>query len=219
MTAVVAFVIGFAGGARASPQGLIRDIRVMYRGPAINLRVDGRPVQTDVEPFILMEGNRVMVPVRHVAEALVARVLWDYWNSRVEILSRDFRGPEPDPRGAPRLGELAVVRRDSVRVAVQRVAMGANESFDEFVQRLVRAQTSAGWTEIRRERVEGMFAEVEVQFERRTAPDRASLRWVRFGNTYARGFFTIIEGPGDDVRAAAEVLRGIARSLWFIRGL
>lgn len=54
-----------------------------YQNSLVNLRLNGRPLATDVPP--LLTGGRVLVPVRVVAEALGAKVHWNEEARKVVI--------------------------------------------------------------------------------------------------------------------------------------
>ncbi|GAW94142.1 stalk domain-containing protein [Calderihabitans maritimus] len=68
-----------AGGAKA----VIRQVKVAYRG--ITIYVNGQPVDSPVEPFILVDEKRTMVPIRFVSEALGKQVVWDSQASAIYI--------------------------------------------------------------------------------------------------------------------------------------
>ncbi len=58
-----------------------RQIEVSYRD--ISVLMDGKPVSSDVEPFLT--ANRTMVPIRFVAQALGQSVTWDQDKAQVRI--------------------------------------------------------------------------------------------------------------------------------------
>lgn len=60
-------------------------IRILNR--AVSIMVDGRPVESDVPPFIDPATERTLVPARFVSEALGAQVDWDQ-ATRAVIITR-----------------------------------------------------------------------------------------------------------------------------------
>lgn len=77
-----ALLLGTAVGAGAATE-VRRQIEVIYRG--IQIKVDGKLVQGDTEPFVTAAEGRTYVPARALAEALGARVSWDEANSTVVV--------------------------------------------------------------------------------------------------------------------------------------
>lgn len=53
----------------------------------VTIKVDGKTLSTDVEPLI--ESGRTLVPIRFIAEALGAQVVWDTIDKQVDIISAD----------------------------------------------------------------------------------------------------------------------------------
>jgi len=60
---------------------------ITYAASGIKLIVDGKAVQSDVEPQII--NGRTMVPARFLAEALGAKVEWDEANQTVVVISKE----------------------------------------------------------------------------------------------------------------------------------
>jgi len=67
--------------------------------------IDGQPATLDVAPFLV--GDRTLVPLRFIAQALGATVNWDDSTSTVTILSTGRRPPVENPTPLPpRRGEI-----------------------------------------------------------------------------------------------------------------
>ncbi len=72
----------------AWPVTVTQQVKVVYR--QIRLFVDGKEVNTDVQPFLLQGQGTAMVPVRALAKALGKPVSWDNINGVIII------GKKPD---------------------------------------------------------------------------------------------------------------------------
>lgn len=64
-----------------------------YAAPTIKLLVDGKEIQSDVQPQMI--NGRVMVPARPLAEALGAKVEWDAAHHSVVIISKEKQASNP----------------------------------------------------------------------------------------------------------------------------
>ena len=96
----------------------------------IQVEIDGQTVAFDQPPII--ENDRVMVPMRALAEALGAEVGWD--GERRE--DDDDRQPEHGPLGERNLdagGVLEHRQRQHVRCRTGRCPHAANESCRQFL--------------------------------------------------------------------------------------
>lgn len=77
---------------------------VQAEAPIIQVVVDGRALQMDVNPVVI--DGRVMIPARFIAEALGATVEWDGTNQRVLVTSKEAKAA----------AEKAALEADSVLV-------------------------------------------------------------------------------------------------------
>lgn len=84
---VTATVLGIATGA-VGATGVRKMLEVEYRG--ISMKVDGRTVKTDAEPFLVVDQGRTYVPARPLAEALNAKVGWDAGTNTVQVYTPDY---------------------------------------------------------------------------------------------------------------------------------
>lgn len=85
-------------------------------GNSVTITVDGRAIQPDVPPQIV--GDRVMVPVRAVAEALGANVDWEASTRTVRISSGGRGGPGAAPIRTELL-EAAIAPQSAVECAIR----------------------------------------------------------------------------------------------------
>lgn len=86
LTLALLLVLGL--GAVAVADSNRKTIDVQYNN--IQIKVDGKVVQSDVEPFILVDKGRTVVPARPLAEALGAKVGWDADTSTVLVYSSSY---------------------------------------------------------------------------------------------------------------------------------
>lgn len=68
-------VLCFAGTAAAWAGGRIQEISTFCNG--IKIYIDGKLLKSEVEPFILVDKNVTMVPVRSIADGLGKKIVWD----------------------------------------------------------------------------------------------------------------------------------------------
>lgn len=102
------FVIVFAFGAIAAT-GTTKTLSAIFRNIQIN--VDGEPLETEDEPFIV--NGRTYVPLRVIGEALGAIVNWDTTTSSVNIAvngSVDERLAEKDAEIAKLKAEIEALK-------------------------------------------------------------------------------------------------------------